>query len=430
MGSKLNVVLLFFAVLLSPALWLRYKSLPVYEKTEPWFHLTNLWTETELDNLRELVRSQKILKTAAEDFTNAVVLIDEPLNHEGVCPHRYLVERNGRCVFPSRVDMASHYMKTGGRYGAKEKFTQMVNNIQSFQNHIFGDDLKRPELKSLFESKDYLHAAKTVCGPNHPVIDRVQVNVVMMLPGQDLPMHYDLPWFKNGANRFNLPQWLLLAMAGSGLWADEAMPQVQGVAYLHLNETINGGSFFLYPDGPGGPVTSFPSNANTGSVLDGIKVIHGVNRFMPGRVAPNIGKRVAKLMLDEGSQDSWTLVNEDQEVLGQYNMNELRITLVWRSLCFESEEQRSKWNPKSTTFNAEDALQALEKDLRKRGVLGEDQPRPEMLEFALMLIDEYIKYPIDNFENAWFPLNYCALPNATTNKFLKQIFETLVNVIC
>lgn len=81
----------------------------------------------------------------------------------------------------------------------------MVNNIQSFQNHIFGDDLKRPELKSLFESKDYLHAAKTVCGPNHPVIDRVQVNVVMMLPGQDLPMHYDLPWFKSETfESFNL----------------------------------------------------------------------------------------------------------------------------------------------------------------------------------------------------------------------------------
>ena len=26
---------------------------------------------------------------------------------------------------------------------------------------------------------------------------------------------------------------------------------MQGVAYLHLNETVDGGDFFLYPDGPG-----------------------------------------------------------------------------------------------------------------------------------------------------------------------------------
>ena len=55
--------------------------------------------------------------------------------------------------------------------------------------------------------------------------------------------------FTDGANRFNLPQWLILAMTGSGLWAEDLLPQVQGVAYLHMNKTIDGGNFFFYPDG-------------------------------------------------------------------------------------------------------------------------------------------------------------------------------------
>ena len=55
--------------------------------------------------------------------------------------------------------------------------------------------------------------------------------------------------YLGGANRFNLPQWLLLAMAGSGIWRDEQFPQVQGVAYIHETPDISGGNFFLYPSG-------------------------------------------------------------------------------------------------------------------------------------------------------------------------------------
>ena len=45
-------------------------------------------------------------------------------------------------------------------------------------------------------------------------------------------MHLDVPWFR-GATRFNVPQWLLIAMEMSGLWAEHRVSQTQGVAYLH-----------------------------------------------------------------------------------------------------------------------------------------------------------------------------------------------------
>ena len=126
---------------------------------------------------------------------------------------------------------------------------RLISNVQSFQQYLFGDDLDLPELQSLFKSEQYRTVSEGVCGENHPFYKRVQVNLILMVPGQDLPMHYDLPWFRNGANRFNLPQWLLLAMAGSKLWDEDQFPQVQGVAYIHEIESIYGGNFFLYPQG-------------------------------------------------------------------------------------------------------------------------------------------------------------------------------------
>ena len=42
--------------------------------------------------------------------------------------------------------------------------------------------------------------------------------------------------------------------------------------------------------GPGGPEVSVKSQVNTGIVLDGIKVIHGVQRYRPDKTAPAIGR--------------------------------------------------------------------------------------------------------------------------------------------
>lgn len=75
---------------------------------------------------------------------------------------------------------------------------------------------------------------------------------LLQVPGQQVATHYDVPWFY-GASRFTLPQWLLVVMDRSGLWADRVVPQMQGVAYLHKwpkERTNNGGNFFFYPAGP------------------------------------------------------------------------------------------------------------------------------------------------------------------------------------
>ncbi len=76
--------------------------------------------------------------TASEDVTSPRALeLVLPATSPGVCPHPYLIplseEERDRCVLPGRTDIASHYMATGGRYGAKEPVDVLANNLQSFQ---------------------------------------------------------------------------------------------------------------------------------------------------------------------------------------------------------------------------------------------------------------------------------------------------------
>ncbi len=100
--------------------------------------------------------------------------------------------------------------------------------------------------------------------------------------------------------------------------SQDLLPQVQGVAYLHFNDTIDGGEFFFYPAGPGAkekgkvlPLFHFseshdlsawnivvvvPADANTGLVLNGVRVVHGVQRFLPGKLSPSVGRNEASLM--------------------------------------------------------------------------------------------------------------------------------------
>ena len=74
----------------------------------------------------------------------------------------------------------------------------------------------------------------------------MQLGIIITLPGQCVAMHLDVPWFL-GATRFNVPQWLLIAMEMSGMWAEHRVSQTQGVAYLHdwVKPQHDGGGLYL-----------------------------------------------------------------------------------------------------------------------------------------------------------------------------------------
>ena len=52
------------------------------------------------------------------------------------------------------------------------------------------------------------------------------VSITVLLPGLEIPIHYDTPYFKE-VSRLTTPLWLLVALRQSGLWEEETVPHMQ-----------------------------------------------------------------------------------------------------------------------------------------------------------------------------------------------------------
>ena len=129
-----------------------------------------------------------------------------------------------------------HYFLTGGLSGAKEFYYKLLSSVFAYYQVLSKEFIDtNPMMKRLFKKPEYLQAMNKLCKANAAgeyYFRPVQVNVVMITPGQDLPLHFDNGWFW-GANRFSLPDWVTVAMTRSGLFEDISIPQAQTVVYLH-----------------------------------------------------------------------------------------------------------------------------------------------------------------------------------------------------
>jgi hypothetical protein len=245
-------------------------------------YISDVFSPEALRSLQQLVESRGVFKTTVDDQTSLVEHIGEavPVGHPD-CDHPLMVhggKNHSLCLLPARVDVGRHHLMYGGRYGAKESYPRLVSRMLSFITYIF-DHLDTPVIRELFSSPKYVKLATEVCR-GHSVFDPFQLNLILVLPGQELPMHWDVPWFW-GATRFTIPQWLLVVMEQSGLFADLSVPQIQGVSWLHNSSALagTGGEFFYYPNGVSGEQMAVQSLYNHAIIVDGCRVAHGTRRW-------------------------------------------------------------------------------------------------------------------------------------------------------
>lgn len=442
------VLVVTFYVLLSRHGLLRHQ--PATEEHHPFEMLDDIWTAEELESLRQFWASVPEFHTVREDVTSALAHMGEMTDAlpDGSCPHQYLiprwlqvtakasssssnhsegeqaVEKVLKCVLPERIDVAHHHFKSGGIAGRKEKFEDMVSRLMIFHKifHEQRDELSRhPAVMRLFQSDKYKQAAQQMC-PGMPVLDRIQLGVIVLVPGQEVGTHFDVPWFA-GATRYDFPQWLLVVMERSRLFDHLLWPQVQGVAYIH-HRPVTGGSFFFWPDGVQGAAQSLPAIPNRGVVLDGSIVAHGVDPFGPLEAPPPPLNQLHAYSLRPSQQqpDAWHIWQDDRNMtLGHaYPTEDLRVSLVWRARCFRSQEEKQSWHA-APKLRLDDILDTLKADLRSRGVLSPFQ-EPAPLELALMLLNTYVHYPYS--PSATIPYNYCMLPR------LFPSLSPLVSLFC
>lgn len=281
-----------------------------------------------------------------------------------------------------RHDAVMNFIRSGGRFGRKEPLHVLAARTNYFrEEYAYGDDVRFAGIEPFLRHEGFLAAARAVHG--RPVIEPAIVYANILVPGQELAVHTDVPEFR-GANRKRFPQWLLVVMHHSRLFDAWRMPIVTGVAWF---SACQGGEFVFYPAGAGGPPATLPAKRNSAILLDTDSVFHGVDRVAAvGEMAP---LRPGMQLVFDGA-GRWSIRDGDA-VVATYAWDELRFSVSWKAYCFADPAERDAWRAHSADLELDAILDTLVADLRARGRLTGDRPAPTDL--ALQLIEEYIRFP-------------------------------------
>jgi hypothetical protein len=351
-----------------------------------------------------------------------------PVSPDGTCSHQYLIPNVNKtlCALPQRIDVGRHFMLTGGPDAVREPYEKLIDRLSSFGKYMT-DMAKYPRVADLFSTDGFQSAAKQICPADRQFLDPFQFNFIIQVPGQTVALHIDAPYFW-GANRMDVPQWLLAVMVYSNLFKERFIDQVQVVGYLHRwspedKENV-GGDFVYYPGGdlPAQTLAPVPLAGNS---VDGSKTVHAALVYKPGESAPHIDKS-SDATLKYAGNEKWAL-EVDGKVSRVYDTDDLRISIVYRARCFKDAEEvaRYKKNPDSEKLSVETVLETLKNDLVAKNIISRDRLNlMSTLKLALFLMDHYITYPMPSLAQTWMPYNYCALPK------LFPATKSLMNLFC
>ena len=284
---------------------------------------------------------------------------------------------------PQRFDAAFNFVKTGGRFAQVEDFEVLAARTNYFrETYAYGDEVKAPGVEPFLHHEGFVEAAREIHG--RPIVEPAIVYANILVPGQELAVHTDVPEFR-GANRKVHPQWLLVVMHHSRLFDAWRMPIATAVSWFH---DARGGAFAFYPDGADAAPIGHDVRFNTAVIIDTDSVFHGVDRVQQTSSEMPLLKPGMKLV-PEGD-GAWKIWDGDREV-SRYRWSEMRFSVSWKAYCFVDEAEREAWREGSDDLSVDFILETLERDLRERGRLEGEVP--ENRDFAMMLVDEYIRFP-------------------------------------
>jgi len=285
---------------------------------------------------------------------------------------------------PHRFDAAFNFLRTGGRLGMRDTdLTTLVARTNYFrETYAYGDDVYAPGIEVLYRNERLVDAAKRIF--DRPIVEPAIVYANILLPGQELAVHTDVPEFR-GLNRKLHPEWLIVVAHHSGLFDRYRMPIATSVSWY---QDKKGGEFAFYPDGAEEPARAYDVHFNTALVMDTDSVFHGVDRVSEiDRPMPTFLPRMR--LHSEGDGD-W-IVRDGDDVVGRYRWDDMRFSISWKAYCFRDEAERENWKTGADDLHIDTVIDTLCADLREKGQIGSD--RPPHRELAEMLVAEYVKFP-------------------------------------
>jgi hypothetical protein len=286
--------------------------------------------------------------------------------------------------FPARYDAVRNFILSGGRFGRREPLEKAAARTNYFrESYAYGDEVLAPGIEPFLHHEGFVEAARSLFG--RPLIEPAIVFANLLVPGQELAIHTDVPEFR-GINRKRHPQWLIVAMHHSKLFDEWRMPIATGVAWFH---DCKGGEFAFYPDGAAGAPIAHEVRYNTALLLDTDSVFHGVDRVAESSSVPVDGLKPGMRLVFRGDGE-WAVIDKEAE-LRRYRWNELRFSISWKAYCFADEAERRAWREHADDLSVEDVVDRLVGDLRSRGVIRGDVPAER--ELVETIIDSYVHYP-------------------------------------
>ena len=104
-----------------------------------------------------------------------------------------------------------------------------------------------------------------------------------------------------------------------------------------------------------------------GVIMNGGKTPHGGARISEHYKTVNLGMKEAFQRLEYQGNKTWYLMTND-DIVDHFKEEELRMSFVWRGLCFKSEEEADSYNS-YPHIPLEEILQKFEDDMRAKGWL-------------------------------------------------------------
>ncbi len=313
---------------------------------------------------------------------DGLMRLAERFGSYGMYGQQPIAEGLGAGLF-QRHDVALNFVNTGGRFGRREPLEVSARRTNYFrETYAYAEPLV-DGIEGFLHHEAFHEAARRVSG--RPVIKPAIVYANILVPGQELGVHTDVPEFR-GLNRTKDPEWLMVVMLHSGLFESWRIPIVTGVAWFGNPE---GGDFCFYPEGPQAPARALPARHNTAVLTDTDRCFHGVDRV---GIDPEAGMPPLEIgmRLEFEGEGRWR-VGSDKGAVARYGWQELRFSISWKAYCYRDEAERRVAEQHSDDLGQEEVVDRIVADLRERGRM-DGQP-PGSTELALLMIEEYVRFP-------------------------------------
>ena len=269
-----------------------------------------------------------------------------------------------------RQDALANFLRTGGLAARTEPVSALAVRTSYFrEEYAYGNEIRIAGIEPFLHHEAFVEAARAIHG--RPVIEPAIAYANLMVPGQELAVHTDVPEFR-GANRKLVPQWLLVVMLHSGCFDDYRMPIATAIVWPV--GTRDGGELLYWPEGPDGPVAVHETRPNTAIVLDTDTVFHGVNR-VADVAAEDLPRLRPGMTLDYTGGDTWIVHDADQNEVIRYDWSELRFSVSWKAYCFADTRERDSWWEHREDLTVDRIIDTLVADLRGRGRVDGDVVR-------------------------------------------------------